>query len=124
MQPERWQKVVGVFQAALECGRSRRPAFLQAACQGDPLLLREVESLFSAYDRDHDTDDRTIDVQDKVNSLAGRSVGAYKIIREIGRGGMGAVYLAARADQEFDRLVAIKPLLRLDSQVFSLISAN
>ena len=112
MQPERWQKVVGVFQAALECERSRRPAFLQAACEGDLLLLREVESLFFTYDRHENTDDSTIDDRDKVNSLAGRSVGAYKIIREIGRGGMGAVYLAARADQEFDRLVAIKLIQR------------
>jgi eukaryotic-like serine/threonine-protein kinase len=44
------------------------------------------------------------------DAFAGRSVGPYRILREIGRGGMGAVYLAERADEQFEKQVAIKLL--------------
>jgi len=43
---------------------------------------------------------------------AGERIGAYRVVREIGRGGMGSVYLAARADEEFDQRVAIKLVRR------------
>ncbi len=50
--------------------------------------------------------------EEKMPSYIGRQIGSYKIEREIGKGGMGAVYLASRADQEFDKKVAVKLIKR------------
>jgi serine/threonine protein kinase/tetratricopeptide (TPR) repeat protein len=111
MGPERWQLVVEVFQAVMDRDPTPRAAFLASVCDDDPLLLREVESLIASYERGESTQVTIADEYD-APSLTGRSIGSYRIIREIGRGGMGAVYLASRADQAFEKLVAIKLIQR------------
>ena len=101
-----------VFQAALECEPERRSAYLDTSCNGDRLLREEVESLLASYQSRTFTEAAAFDdglrLLERCESLIGRNIGPYHVIREIGEGGMGAVYLAARADDVFEKQVAIK----------------
>src|SRR5215510_13730090 len=101
MGPERWRQIEDVFQAALDCEPEQRPAFLGAACAGDGSLRQEVESLLASYEKGGFTEAPAfqdgVRLLEKDHGLAGRRIGPYLVIREIGHGGMGAVYLAARA---------------------------
>ena len=112
MEPERWQKIDELFQAALGCAPEQRSAFLDGACGGDHALHAEVESLLAA-DRTGDFTNAAayqegMRLLGRGRELAGRHIGPYRLIREIGSGGMGMVYLAARDDATFDKQVAIK----------------
>jgi len=113
MNPERWQKINDLFYAALERDGDEREAFLVEACDKDRDLLTEVESLLSAHNqadgfiqRPPVTDALQVLKKNSQDSLVGKQIGAYKIEKEIGHGGMGAVYLAE--DTRLDRKVAIK----------------
>ena len=118
MQTERWKKIDEVFQSALDCEPAARAALLNSSCTGDSELRQEVESLLASYEVGGFTNSpapkegATILERRTSPFMAGRELGPYRIVREIGRGGMGVVYLAARADQAFERLVAIKVLAR------------
>lgn len=124
MRPERWKVVEQILEAALEQAPDERAAFLTRACQGDDELRREVEALISSYDEAGSfiEDPLLADIVtipqhnttqlDSLSSLVGQRIGAYRIESEIGRGGMGAVYLATRADNVFQRRVAIKIVKR------------
>ncbi len=89
-----------------------RAGFLRSACGGDGRLEAEIESLCAADSRSPDAISRTLEFAAAAvldgGSLAGERLGPYRIEREIGRGGMGAVYLAVRADDQFRKNVAIK----------------
>jgi serine/threonine-protein kinase len=118
MDPERWRHIEELFHSALECEPSHRSAFLDAACLTDASLRKEIESLLLSYEKGSFTETpafaegiRLLE-ESESHSLAGRNIGPYKVIREIGRGGMGAVYLASRADQAFEKVVAIKLIKR------------
>src|SRR5947209_1650120 len=119
----RWQKIDDLFQAALDCAPERRGAFLDDSCAGDTALRSEVESLVAAHDtagfsRVPAFAEGMRLLQDAGDSMAGREIGPYKILRRIGVGGMGAVYLAARADDAFQKEVAIKLIKRgLDTEM-------
>jgi serine/threonine protein kinase len=113
---KRWEQAKQVFLAAREETVEDRAAYLEAACEGDVELRHEVESLLAA---DRETGDDFLEELAAPEALAligsrgaaswiGRKVGAYRIASELGRGGMGAVFLALRADAEFDKQVAIK----------------
>jgi len=112
----RWQQVEAVFFAAWELPSPDRPAFLARACAGDADLRREAESLLASADRSPDDIETVIlgaaTALFSEAPMEGTRLGAYRIEREIGRGGMGAVYLASRADDEFRKLVAIKLMKR------------
>lgn len=122
MKTEDWQKVNEIVLDALELNATRRPEFIENRCLDAPDIRREVESLLdgepaveaedffgasavinyaSFFNRDEDPE-----------ALAGQEIGNYRIIREIGRGGMGSVYLAERADGKFEQRVALKLLKR------------
>jgi len=96
--------------------RKERAAFLEQSCQGDPELFAEIESLLAA---DLDSG-RLIDSAIQLEAarlfdtqiLIGERLGIYRIVREIGRGGMGSVYLAIRDDEEFRKEVAPKIVKR------------
>ncbi|MGH9939832.1 MAG: protein kinase domain-containing protein, partial [Blastocatellia bacterium] len=121
MTPERWKQVEEIFNAALDHPVDEREAFLTEACGDDPSLRQHVVHLINCHEQagdfiegraavSGDSSDEAVTLQ--LDSMVGRQIGAYKLVREIGRGGMGAVYLAVRADQEFRQRAAIKLLKR------------
>jgi len=121
MQPasERWSRVKEVFEAAVDLGPLDRASFLTKECAGDDALRREIESLLES---DQQSDGfieepafaipRDLFSEAPEEAMAGRQFGAYQVIREIGRGGLGAVFLAARSDDEYRKHVAIKLVRR------------
>ncbi|HEY0554045.1 MAG TPA: serine/threonine-protein kinase [Thermoanaerobaculia bacterium] len=112
---ERWQQIKVVLDGALDREGVERALFLDQACRGDGELRREVESYAASEGEASDFIETPVFriLLEEVEPLAvGQRVGAYRIGREIGRGGMGAVYLAERADREFEQRVAIKLVRR------------
>jgi serine/threonine protein kinase len=102
----RWQKIKDLFGEALEQDPAGRKAFLDQACNGDQALRAEVESLLTASDPPtHSGPEETPPEHD---CMIRRRLGAYEIIKLIGSGGMAAVYLAIRADDQYRKRVAIK----------------
>lgn len=113
-----WVKVEEVFLSALEREPGARPAHLDAACGDDARLRDEVESLLASHERAGGFLEAPAvafapsllsggpDASEP--SFAERHVGQYRIERELGRGGMGAVFLARRADDEYEKQVAVK----------------
>src|SRR5215213_1485915 len=131
MSPERWREIEDVFQAAVELPSDARAQFLAERCGTDEDLKREVLKLIESDDSASDfiespiwTDSSflntsakrelssSIDGNGDRDNFLNKRVGVYKLTREIGRGGMGAVYLAERADGEFQQRVAIKLIKR------------
>ena len=110
MRAERWNRVKDLLQAALEQDRDARADYLASACAGDEDLRKEVESLLLASERAETFLETPAAAATGHATAAQRAlrVGPYRILREIGRGGMAAVYLAARDDGEFRKDVAIK----------------
>ncbi len=114
MTPERWQQIQELFHAALDQAPDDRAAFLEQACAGDRALRDEVESLLASGAEVGSFIEGAIQgvaesvTSDQAGQAAGRRIGPYKLIREIGRGGMGAVYLAERADDQYRKQVAVK----------------
>ena len=110
MNPEKWAQIKELFGSALEQQPGERSAFLRNACAQDEELRSEVESLLASFDanRSLGADVSTADTASNPAAVAGQSIGHYRVIRQIGVGGMGAVYLAVRADDEYNKRVAIK----------------
>jgi eukaryotic-like serine/threonine-protein kinase len=114
MEPQRWRQIEDLFQNALDCEPDRRAAFLDSACAGDASLRQEIESLLASYEKGRFTETPAFTEGIKLleeseeRSHAGQNIGPYRVIRKIGQGGMGSVYLAGRADQAFEKEVAIK----------------
>ncbi|HEX8281442.1 MAG TPA: serine/threonine-protein kinase, partial [Chthoniobacterales bacterium] len=113
MTPERWQRVKEIVADASERAPKERAHFIAAACVDDTALRREVESIVSqSADALERCAERIAAPAASHDPVIGTRLGAYEVISEIGRGGMGAVYLARRADREFEKQVAIKVLKR------------
>lgn len=117
MVDERWQRVRKVFDAALQQAPEARRDYVREACGEDKDLLTEVESLLSSLEGSADFLERPAVahiasvIESETRMLAeGTRFGHYEIVRRIGSGGMGDVYLAK--DQKLDRRVAIKILNR------------
>jgi serine/threonine protein kinase len=110
---QRWHEVDRVFAEALDRPLAERTAFLDAACAGNPALRQEVERLLAA-DREGsgflESPPAGLLGQALGDREEGGSLGPYRLLRRIGSGGMGTVYLARREDEHYQRDVAVKVL--------------
>src|SRR5215468_6956411 len=116
MNPERWRRVKELFGQACERKPEERAAFLAGTCGSDEELRNEVSSLLDSYRETGSLLDSPASAAfaagpARMDPLMGRTFGSYRIIRQIGRGGMGSVYLAERSDDQFRRQVAIKAMI-------------
>jgi eukaryotic-like serine/threonine-protein kinase len=124
--PERWRRIAPLLEAALELPAERRAPFLEQACGADAALRAEVEDLLradaeagaflaapvdlSAFAPDpEEFPDADALVPPDPTRLAGATIGPYRVVREIGRGGMGVVYEAEQPRPR--RRVALKVIL-------------
>jgi eukaryotic-like serine/threonine-protein kinase len=114
METQRWHEVDRLFAEALDRPPAVRPAFLDAACAGDTALRQELEQLLAADEigshflagSPEELLQLTLDDQEEEEG----NLGHYRLLRRIGSGGMGTVYLARREDGHYQRDVAVKIL--------------
>ena len=119
MNPEEWRRIKSVAAAAWQKPPAEQAAIIAALCGVDEALRRQVEGLL----RDVAAADDFLEVSAlsmpgaaaaieaaavALPSLIGARIGSYRVIRALGHGGMGSVYLGERADGEFEQHVAIK----------------
>ena len=104
METNRRARIEELFEAALELPADERSGWLRAVCGGDDELREQVKALLGA----HEVAERVFEPARAPEPM--RRIGPYRVVRELGRGGMGVVYLAERDDGHFRRRVAIKLL--------------
>jgi len=113
VQADRWAAIEALFDAALEQPEEERADFVERQAGADTELAKEVFELIGAF-----AESEAIEPAETPSpktpppgrDWVGRKIGTYLVDDEIGRGGMSRVFLAHRADDEFDRTVAIKLL--------------
>ncbi|MGC2645432.1 MAG: serine/threonine-protein kinase [Candidatus Sulfotelmatobacter sp.] len=122
MEPERWQDVERIYHSALQCDGSQRNHFLEKACGEDQRLRVEVESLLKYAQRSEEVfeapalevvarslaEDLRTQERQRADKMIGARIAQYRILDKLGEGGMGDVYRAVRADDEYEKQVAIK----------------
>ena len=119
MNKEQWQRVKNAAGAALSHPEATRDAYVTRVCQGDAELEREVRSLLSSAllasgmfespaFSSHATTAALDEATRLISARIGSRIGSYRIIREIGHGGMGTVFLVERADDEYRQRGAMK----------------
>ena len=124
MTPERWRQIEEMFQTAVDMPPSERPRFIRQASAGDETLFEQVVALVNQYESAGDfIEEPALNASqfnptdpfitspltgplDTVDPSIGRRIGAYILSREVGRGGMGAVYEAFRADGDTSRFTS------------------
>lgn len=116
MTPERWKKVRELLGQVLELEPEKRSELLDQHCSDDPDLRQELETLLSSNNKAPSSFLESISVREAPDPeagdpMVGRQLGPYKLVQRVGQGGMAVVYLAARADDEYRKQVAIKVVL-------------
>ena len=120
MQQERWERLERLFAQALALPKAKRAAWLANACSDDEALRREIEELVRAHAVDGVLDTPVlagdaIEIESIAPSLAaGTRIGVWRLEKLVGRGGMGEVYAATRAEAGFAQRGALK-LLRFEA---------
>ena len=107
-----------LFDAALDQPAELRQQFLAGACNGDQRLLDMVGRLLAAQERSVGVLDTPVWQRHEAAANPGEPgsfIGPYKVLQELGGGGMGIVYQAVRADEVFQRICAIKVIRPRDS---------
>ncbi|MDX1548204.1 MAG: serine/threonine-protein kinase, partial [Rhodothermales bacterium] len=125
LSPERWQEIDALFAEALDRPPDERTAYLRRACGHDPALYHEVLALLASADEAEHVLGESVtqyaapllpglsaDLSAPDPLPGGGRIGPYRLVGEIGRGGMGAVYRAERADGAFEQTVALKLVKR------------
>jgi serine/threonine-protein kinase len=119
---DRWRQVEEVLDVALNQEPDRWTAVLDDKCSGDPDLRREVEALLGRLGTARGFLEsppsaaaaallaEVREAAEGASAPLDRRIGAYRLVREVGRGGMSRVYLAERADGQFEQRVALKVL--------------
>lgn len=122
LSPELWKEVEQIFITALDLPTEDRVSYLEKVCGSRSTLREEIDSLLAAHVEtvgildDFDAERAAELLQTEIRATSSK-FGSYKIVREIGRGGMGTVYEAERADGQFEQRVALKVIkLGLDSE--------
>jgi len=116
MTPERWALVKELLAQALEMNPAQRPAYIESACGDDTLLRNEMMRLLAAEERagvsflrePASVDSLRESDGEEGDRRKGQILGSYRLLSVIGEGGMGAVYRAVRADEQYESQVAIK----------------
>ncbi len=117
----RWTHIDHLFDQVLDQPPAERTAYLEKICAGDPDLLHRLEALLAAAAQTNPLLEQPAaefatpliqDLVDEQDTMEGRRIGPYEILRELGRGGMGTVYLAQQVDGELNRRVALKLIKR------------
>jgi len=125
LTPDRWRLARVLFEEAAELPPAERGTFLQAACE-DAAVRKEVEAMLAADAVEDDMLDgrvhelaprllaqmRTAREVEEASGIVGVQIGSYRVLREIGRGGMSVIYLAERSDGQFEQCVALKLIKR------------
>ena len=126
-EPSIWKQIRAIFSQAVDLPPEQREAFIADACRHDLHVQMEVDSLVRAHDRagaflevagvdvvapwldaSSDPERSPLDDDREDGGPRGSEFGPYRVLKELGRGGMGTVYLAERADERYERRVAIK----------------
>jgi tetratricopeptide (TPR) repeat protein len=116
MQFEDRDRVDKLFLSAADLAPEERASFLESACGEDQELRAEVESLLAGDERSVEQICAAVGSEAALlfdaQAVVGGRLGAYRVVKEIGRGGMGVVYLGARDDEQYQKRVAIKVVKR------------
>jgi eukaryotic-like serine/threonine-protein kinase len=127
MSPDKWKRLEEIFNQAVVLPPEKRKTYLDEACRDDRELRAEAENLLENDSEAEDfieaspyvsyLEDVVEEREAEIDAYIGRKIGAFRLVREIGRGGMGAVFLAERDDKEFRQKVAVKLIKRgMDSE--------
>ncbi len=119
LSQEEWGRIDARLEEALDLDPSQRPAWLGQLAAAEPALAAQLQELLSTLeDSTGDAfeepmaagmaDLRSAALDDVTRDRAGQRLGPYRLLEVLGRGGMGVVYRAERADREFEKTVAIK----------------
>lgn len=124
MTPAMWAEIKLIFDQALAQPPGERSSFLEQACNGRPDVLAEVREMLASFDEEPGFLDKPAPAASLLQAVATRqysgtaieqppsNIGPYRVVEEIGRGGMGEVYLALRDDGAYQQQVAIKLVKR------------
>ncbi|MEP6539230.1 MAG: serine/threonine-protein kinase, partial [Bryobacteraceae bacterium] len=117
MTPEELSRIRKIYEQALTMNGAAREVYLTGECRDAETIRAEIERLLKAHDNIPDWLNRPVLGAERTFAafdppkLEGRTLSGYTLMREVGRGGMGSVFLAERSDQTFHRKVAIKLIL-------------
>jgi eukaryotic-like serine/threonine-protein kinase len=115
LSADRWRALSPYLDEALELPTADRAEWLASICTRDAGLAVDLQTLLAEHDRVHDSRflEQSVPVTSRTaltQSLAGQTIGAYRLMSLIGQGGMGSVWLAERCDGRFEGQVAVKLL--------------